>query len=233
MRIANGVGLALRVNSPETHAALTGGIMRSARVLFSILTLAVLLHAAPARAASFTFDSVFDAAAGRLDVNVGLVDIADILPGSFGIVGFEFDVAFDTSLLSTDPDSSIAVTPGAFFNNVPLFGLGFFDPLRGEGGAFTVASILLGPVEAGAAVDATLATVSFFGLTADPGASLLISSILLSRLVEPSELFPDGIDTVRITPPPTAVPEPSSLALAALGLFAAAAGRRAVRGRAR
>jgi hypothetical protein len=203
--------------------------MRRGCVLVGFM-LVVLLHAAPARAASFTFESLFDPAANRLDVNVDLVDVGDLLPGTFGILGFEFDIAFNPAILSGGA-LPFDVQPGDFLSAVAfpfLFTLG--DPF---GGAVTVVSALLGPVPTGATADGRLATISFFDINLGFDPSVAISNVHVTRLIDPNVLFPE-VDSVEILAPapPAVIPEPSTLALVALGLAAMRQRRKTLRRRA-
>jgi hypothetical protein len=151
-------------------------------------------------------------------VNVDVVDVADVLPGSFGILGFDFNLAFNPLMLSGDPALDVEITAGDFLDPASAFVAGGYDVLSG---AISVFGALLGPVSSGAVQDGRLASISFLNVIPgiDPG--LLISSITLARLV-------DGevpVDLVTVTPPQASVPEPSTLLLVALGALALRRGR--------
>src|SRR5688572_5289754 len=101
------------------------------RCVLPTLMLIALLHASPASATSFTFESLYDPATGRLTVNVDVVDVADVLPGSFGILGFDFNLAFNAAILSGDPALDIEIAAGNFLDPALAFVAGGFDMFTG------------------------------------------------------------------------------------------------------
>jgi PEP-CTERM motif-containing protein len=193
------------------------------RCVLPLLLLVALLHASPAWATSFTFESLYDPATGRLTVNVDVQDVDDVLPGSFGILGFDFNLAFNPQILSGDPFFDVEIAGGNFLDPTLAFVGGGFDILSG---AISVFGALLGPVPTGALLDGRLATISFLNIApgVDPG--LLISSITLSRLIDPAPGAEVPADLVSVTRPQANVPEPSTLMLVALGALALRRARR-------
>lgn len=186
------------------------------RCVLPLLMLVALLHASPAAATSFTLESLYDPASGRLTVNVDVVDVADVLPGSFGILGFDFNLAFNPLILG-DPLFGVEIAGGNFLDPSLAFVGGGFDILSG---AISVFGALLGPVPSGALQDGRLATISFLNIAPGLDPALLISSITLSRLIDPSPDAEVPADLVTVTPPTANVPEPSTLLLVALGALA-------------
>ena len=73
-------------------------------VVVCALILAGLLSSSPAQAAAITFRSVVDPATKNLGVEVSLTDLKDLLADTetIGILGFDFDVSFDPSILPAD-----------------------------------------------------------------------------------------------------------------------------------
>jgi len=190
--------------------------MRRACFLFTVM-MVVLLYASPASAASFTFETAFDAAANRLDVSVDVIDLEDILlPGSLGILGFDFTISFNALILTGDPLLSVQVAGGGFLDLASSFVASLGDP---SSGSLSIVGALLGPAP-GATADGRLATVSFLDVNPALDPNVLISSVLLAQLGPPSEAFPEGELTAVAVLPPSSIPEPSSFALVALGLLA-------------
>jgi hypothetical protein len=187
------------------------------RCVLPTLMLIALLHASPASATSFTFESLYDPATGRLTVNVDVVDVADVLPGSFGILGFDFNLGFNPAIFSGDPALDVEIAGGNFLDPALAFVGGGFDIFTG---AISVFGALLGPVAGGSLQDGRLATITLLNIAPgfDPG--LLISSITLSRLIDPAADAEVPVDIVTVTRPQANVPEPSTLVLMALGALA-------------
>jgi hypothetical protein len=191
------------------------------RCVLPTLMLAALLYATPAGASSFTLESLYDPATGRLTVAIDVVDVADVLPGSFGILGVDFTLAFNPLLLSGDPATDFEILGGNFLDPASSFVGGGFDIFTG---AINVFGTLLGPVPVGSLLDGRLATITLLNVAPgiDPG--LLVSTVNLARLIDPS---PDAVvpaDFVSVTPL-ASVPEPSTLALILLGALALQRGR--------
>jgi hypothetical protein len=186
------------------------------RCVLSTLMLVALLHASPAWATSFTFESLYDPTTGRLTVNVDVVDVADVLPGSLGILGFDFNLAFNPAMLIGNPLFDVEVAAGNFLDPTLSFVAGGYDVFTG---LINVFGATLGLVPGGALQDGRLATISFLNVATgiDPG--LLISSITLSRLIDPAPDAEVPVDVVTVSPRAT-VPEPSTLLLMALGALA-------------
>jgi hypothetical protein len=183
----------------------------------STVMMVVLLYASPASATSFTFESVFDASANRLDVSVDVIDLADILfPDSLGILGFDFSISFNALMLTADPLLSVEVTPGGFLDLASSFVAAIGDP---SSGSLNIVGALLGP-GSGATADGRLATVSFLNIDPALDPNVLVSSLLLAQLGAPTEAFPEGELAAVEVLPRSSIPEPSSLALVALGLLA-------------
>jgi hypothetical protein len=196
--------------------------MRRGGVL-STLMLVVLLHASPAWATAFTFESSFDPAANRLDVSVDVVDVADILPGTFGVLSFAFDIAFNPLIFAGDPLLSVNVSAGTFLDPASSFIAALGDPISGS---LTILSLLLGPVPTGATADGRLATVSFLNINPGIDPSVLISNVQLTTLIDPTT-EPPLVGLVALQEEErTSVPEPSALALVAIGLLAMRRGLR-------
>ena len=194
------------------------------RCVLPLLMLVALLHASPAAASSFTLDSLYDPSTGRLTLNVDIVDVADVLPGSFGILGFDFNLAFNPALLG-DPLFGIEIAGGDFLDPAIAFVGGGYDILSG---AISVFGALLGPVPNGALQDGRLATITLLNVAPGVDPALLISSITLSRLIDASPGAEVPADLVTITQPQANVPEPSTLVLVALGALALRRRRSAV-----
>ena len=186
------------------------------RCVLSTLMLVALLQASPAWATSFTFESLYDPATGRLTVNVDVVDVADVLPGSLGILGFDFNLAFNPGMLTGSPFLDVEVAAGNFLDPTLSFVAGGYDLFTG---LIKVFGATLGLVPGGALQDGRLATISFLNVATgiDPG--LFISSVTLSRLIDaaPDAVVP--VDVVTVSPRAN-VPEPSTLLLMALGALA-------------
>jgi hypothetical protein len=192
------------------------------RCVLPTLMLAVLLHAAPAWAASFTLESLYDQATGRLTVAVDIVGVNDVLPGSFGVIGFDFNLAFNPLLLSGDPATDITVLAGNFLDPTMSFVSGGFDSFFG---AVSVFGTLLGPVPTGTLVDGRLATITLLNVVPGINPGLLVSSVNLARLIDPSPGAVVPVDVVSVTTQTAVVPEPSTLAFLLLGALALRRGR--------
>lgn len=192
------------------------------RCVLPTLMLAALLYATPAWATAFTLESLYDEATGRLTVAIDVVDVADVLPGSLGIIGFDFSLAFNPLLLTGDPATDVEILGGGFLDPTISFVAGGFDFLTG---AISVFGTLLGPVPTGSLLDGRLATITLLNVAPGVDPALLVSGVNLARLIDPS---PDAVvpaDVVGVTPQ-VSVPEPSTLALILLGALALQRGRR-------
>jgi hypothetical protein len=167
------------------------------------LALALL---SPAYAAPVLQMSTTTTATG-IDLTVSAQDVADLY-------AYQFTLNFDPSLLT-----ALGGTEGAF---LPSGGTTFFLPGaidNGAGSVMFVLGSLIGPI-GGVNGSGDLATFSFA-----VGQSGLASFSLSDVLILDSTFAEMAVDTPELVAQVAQVPEPGSLWLAGLGLFAVLGGR--------
>jgi hypothetical protein len=187
------------------------------KVIVSLLV--VLFHAAPASATAITTIPASGLPGDELMIDVRISDVTDL-------VSFDFNVAFDSSVLSF-----VGATEGSFLNsgnpdNITFF---FFCPNDDPGlcapePPVSVSNILFSPAE-GTNGEGVLATL-IFSVIGTGSANLQLEQIRLFN----SALDAIAVDDVNFGDV-NVVPEPSTLGLLGIGL--AVLGRRRLKHRLR
>jgi hypothetical protein len=167
------------------------------RLIPAVLGFVMVLASAPARAATITFASPTFNAGDTFDVTIGVDNVSDLFT-------FSIDLSFDDAVVT--PKSA---APGGFLGGCSVCFFAIFpdDPSGVAGMIQFISDTRIGPV-AGVSGSGSLAVLTFEALTAgDPG--FVLSS--------PFFLDPAG-NLLDVDLP--SVPEPATLSLMALGLYA-------------
>lgn len=165
------------------------------RVIPAVLCLAILVAAAPARAASITLDSPSFNAGDLFSVTIAIENVTDLYT-------FSVDLNFDPGVVTPT-----GATAGAFLGGCCFFAILPGDPGGAPGVVQFIGDTLAGAVP-GASGSGTLALVSFTALASGNPGFALSNPFLLNSTGDPIEADLPS------------VPEPTALSLMALGLLA-------------
>ncbi len=184
------------------------------RLLVAVLVGVALFTAAPARAASITFDSFSIAPGAEFKLEIRAVDIADLFT-------FGFDLAFNPARLE-----AMSIDEGDFLSTAvkdPLDGGTFFIPGAILPGLVSLNLSSLFGVDLGASGSGVLAVITFRAVAGGDG-DLDLRNVFLADSAFPmgNPIDADIINGVVTVDSPTPVPEPSTLGLMGLGLAALA-----------
>ena len=185
-------------------------------LVFPALVVAMLMFAAPARAAVITFDSATVSQGGLFSFDVRVTDMTDLFT-------FGFDLLFDPTVVSF-----VGVTEGSFLQSgiVPGGATTFFEGLLDDtvpGALRVVTGSLFGPPEQlGASGDGILATLTFQAVLAGVSGLELANVVLLdSAAPQGNAIAADIVNgAISVEGGTAAVSEPSTLVLLGLGLTA-------------
>lgn len=205
----------------------------SKRILISCLAVLLLAWARPASAVP-----VLSVSPSSVNVTQGAIVTVDFLISqAVDLYAFQFGVSFDPAVLT-----ALTVSEGSFLSSAGTgnFVEGFVDndlgtilfmanslsgPVTGISGAGTLLSVTFGAE----AIGSSAISILFDSLQLDD----LLDSNLASMLIDPEtgEYVPpsvtNGTVTVSAVPvPPTTVPEPSTLAMLAIGMATSAVAAR-------
>lgn len=186
--------------------------------MWLVLLLALLC---PGRAAA---DAILSVQAVPTSPVAGSSFAVDVnISGALDVIAFQIDLLFDPTLLA-----STGVSEGGF---LPAGGTTAFVPgaIDNVGGAVSSTfDFLLSPVTPGGGVNGagTLAVINFDALAAGTSALTIANVFLVDSSGIPISLFSISPGSVTITAPVSAVPEPASMLLLAVGLMGVLGARR-------
>ncbi len=167
------------------------------RLIPVVLGFVMVLTAAPAHAATITFDSPTFNAGDTFDVTIGIENVSDLFT-------FSIDLSFDETVVA--PKSA---GPGAFLGGCSVCFFAIFpdDPFGVAGMLQFISDTRVGPTT-GVSGSGTLAVLTFDALIAGDPNFVLSSPLFLNST---GDLLDAQLPSV---------PEPASLSLIALGLYA-------------
>jgi hypothetical protein len=169
------------------------------RLIPAVLGLVMVLAAAPAHAARITLGTPTFSAGDTFEVTIGIENVTDLFT-------FSIDLSFDDTVVAPKGASA-----GGFLGGCSICFFAIFpdDPFGVPGMIQFISDTRTGPT-AGVSGSGSLAVLTFDALMAgDPG-FVLSSPIFLSSGLEPT--------LIDVELP--SVPEPATLSLLALGLYA-------------
>lgn len=187
--------------------------MRRRLIIASLLFIAALLVAAPARAASITFESLVANQGDEFTLGIRVTDITDLFT-------FGFDLVFDPTILR-----ATSIVEGDFLASgidTQDGGTVFFPGEFSEGLLSLTLGSLFGPTQLGASGSGILAFITFQSLLGGDSNLALSNVFLLDSTGTGTEIPADIINGSVTVAPPTSVPEPSTLGLLGIGLAALA-----------
>lgn len=184
------------------------------RLLVAVLVGVALCTAAPARAASITFDSFSVAPGAEFKLEIRAVDITDLFT-------FGFDLAFNPARLE-----ALSIDEGDFLSTAvkdPLDGGTFFIPGAILPGLISLNLSSLFGVDFGASGSGVLAVITFRAVAGGDGELGLQNVFLVDSAFPMGNPIDADVNNGLVTvDSPTPIPEPSTLGLLGLGLAALA-----------
>jgi PEP-CTERM motif/Cohesin domain len=187
--------------------------MRRRLIVPSLLFIAALLVAAPARAASITFESIVANQGDEFTLGIRVTEITDLFT-------FGFELVFDPTILR-----ATSIVEGDFLASgidTQDGGTVFFPGEISEGLLSLTLGSLLGPTQLGASGSGFLAFITFQALLGGDS-NLALSNVSLYDSTGNATVIPADIVNGSVTvATPTSVPEPSTLGLLGIGLAALA-----------